>query len=220
MLDGPRVGPAQGGAADALVVFLHGYGSNGDDLIALAPHFARALPGAMFVSPNAPEPVPFFPGGRQWFAIPEISEKLMGVGAEQAAPTLNAFLDEELARLDLTDDRLAVVGFSQGAMMTLYAGLRRSPGPAALVGFSGIAVGADRLPLEIQSRPPTLLVHGDSDPTVPSHFLSWSAERLEAVNVPVFAHMCDGVGHGISPDGLMLAVRHVSRALAVQTADG
>ncbi len=215
-LDGPRRPPANGGPADALVVFVHGYGANGEDLIELAPFIAQVLPGAAFVSPNAPEPVPGYPLGRQWFAIGSIDEKQMGVGARNAAPVFEQFLDEELARTGVSADRLVLVGFSQGAMMTLFVGPRLDTAPAALIGFSGLAAGADSLAEELKHRPPTLLVHGDMDPVVPFGSLAWSAEKLRAVDIPVTTHVSRGLGHGIGPDGLQAAMTHVSQALAMR----
>src|ERR1043166_9602603 len=134
-LDGPRMPPARGGKADCLVVLLHGYGSNGDDLISLAPYWAKALPSAQFVSPNAIERVPEAPGGFQWFPISQLDPRLMEAGARAAAPSLDLFLTRELERAGLDDSRLALVGFSQGTMMALHVGLRRKVKPAALLGY-------------------------------------------------------------------------------------
>src|SRR5215475_8847049 len=125
ILDGPRMPPARGGKPDALVVLLHGYGSNGADLIGLAPYWQKALPGVQFVSPNAIEPVPQAPGGYQWFPISNLDPHLMEQGARAAAPSVDRFIDRELERYGLDDTRLALVGFSQGTMMALHVGLRR-----------------------------------------------------------------------------------------------
>jgi phospholipase/carboxylesterase len=132
-LNGPRIEP-RSGKAKQLVVFLHGYGADGNDLIALGKEWQPLLPDAAFVSPNAPEPCVGAPMGRQWFNLTMRDMNERWIGVEQAAPSLQAFLDGELARLSLTPDRLALVGFSQGTMMALHVGLRRAVAPAAVVG--------------------------------------------------------------------------------------
>ncbi len=207
-LDGPRRAPASG-EADALVVLIHGYGANGDDLFPLAEPLADAWPGAAFVSPNAPDDAPGGFGGRQWFPIANMNEAHIAAGVRSAAPTLNAFLDAELARWGVPPERLALFGFSQGAMLSLHVGLRRTPALAGILAFSGFLAGADALTEEIAARPPTLLVHGDQDTVVPFQVLEYSAHRLQALGVPVSAHAQRGLGHGISPEGVGLAAAHL-----------
>ncbi len=225
-LDGPRVMPAAG-APDSLVVLLHGYGADGNDLIALADPWKRWLPRTAFVSPNAPEPIPGMPYGRQWFSLagydpdqmrrdPRFTAEVyrrMEVGAVKAAGALDAFLDAELARHRLAPDRLALVGFSQGTMMSLHVGLRRKAGLAGIVGFSGALVGGDALAAEIACRPPVLLVHGDADDVVPPTALFGALEGLQKAEVPVRWHICPGLGHGIDPEGLQLAGEFLSLVL-------
>jgi phospholipase/carboxylesterase len=231
-LDGPRVPPARGGQARQLIVFLHGYGADGNDLIGLAPYFQRRLPGAAFVSPNAPEGIPGFPpgmgGGRQWFSLSRYDPNMMRrdptqaadvyrdmlAGAETARPALDKFLDAELARLKLDAGKLALVGFSQGTMVALHVGLRRDPGPAAIVGFSGALIGADRLPAEARGRPPVLLVHGDADEVVPLPAMHAALNGLAQAGVPAQWHITPGGGHGIDQDGLDLALDFLAQAFA------
>jgi phospholipase/carboxylesterase len=209
-LDGPRLMPPSGPATH-LVVLCHGYGSDGNDLIGLAPHWQKALPHTGFVSPNAPERVPG--AGYQWFPLSRLDPQETLRGAEAAAPKLNAFLDAELARLELTGDRLALVGFSQGTMMSLYVGLRRKPAPAAIVGFSGMLTGAETLP-HLDAPPPVLLVHGDADQVIPPSALFMSATALGAAGVPVQWHLSKGLGHGIDPFGLGLAQKFLVDAFS------
>ena len=153
-LDGPRMPPARGGKPDALVILLHGYGSNGADLISLAPYWAKALPGAAFVSPNAIEPVPQAPGGYQWFPISNLDPHLMEQGARAAAQSVDRFIDRELEKYGLDAGRLALVGFSQGTMMALHVGLRREKQIAGVLGYSGVLVGARTLKEQMRSKPP------------------------------------------------------------------
>ena len=217
-LDGPRVAPAEGPARQ-LVVLLHGYGADGQDLVDLGRQWQGLLPNAAFVAPNAPTRVPGSPFGYQWFGLegydpdlqrrdPQAAEQRyagMLVKAEEAAPAIDAFLDAELAALGLTGENLALVGFSQGTMMSLHVGLRRRVAPAAIVGFSGMLVGAPSLPSQIKSRPPVLLAHGQADPMVPANLLFLAMWALAASGVTVQAMLTPNLGHGIDPGGLQRA---------------
>src|ERR1700744_3575335 len=174
-LTGPRLPPAKG-AATHLVVLCHGYGADGNDLIGLAPHWQRILPTAAFVAPNAPEPCAAGGPGYQWFPISRLDPAEMQRGVESAAPVLENFLESELARLELPPERLALVGFSQGTMMSLQVGLRRAVKPAAIVGYSGMLAG---VPPKLEAdTPPILLVHGDADPMIPAEAMFMSATAL------------------------------------------
>ena len=202
-LDGPRLAPASGGAARQLVVFVHGYGADGNDLIGLGRQWAPLLPHAAFASPNAPERCPGSPGF-QWFPLLQRSMAEFAAGVVIAAPFLDAFIDAELDRLQLRPGALALAGFSQGTMMALHVGLRRAVAPASIVGYSGALAGADKLPGQIKVRPPVLLVHGDMDEVIPVAALALAREGLAAADVAVQWHISQGVGHGIAPDGLAL----------------
>jgi phospholipase/carboxylesterase len=214
ILDGPRV-PARTGKAKHLVVFLHGYGADGNDLIGIGKQWSQLLPDAAFVSPHAPEPCGMSPMGKQWFPLTFRDPDERWRGAVQARPGLDAFLDAELARHGLDDGKLALVGFSQGTMMALHVGLRRKWASAAIVGYSGVLVGEEHLKAELTARPPVLLVHGDQDEVIPAQALFLSAQGLGAADVPVEWHMSQGVGHGIDPEGLMHGVSFIAKAFGV-----
>src|SRR3982751_5147646 len=155
VLDGPTVAPKSGGEAKQLVVFLHGYGSNGEDLISLAPYWADLLPDAEFVSPNAPFPCEQNPfGGFQWFGLEDRSAEMRLGGTRAAAIHVGRFLDAALKQRGLDEGKLALVGFSQGTMMSLHVGPRRAMAPAAIVGYSGALIGVDVLAAEVRSKPP------------------------------------------------------------------
>ncbi len=214
LIDGPRMPPAGGAKPEALVVLLHGYGSNGADLISLAPYWAKALPKAQFVSPNAPEPVPGAPGGYQWFPLARPDPMALEQGARGAAAAVDRFLDRELARYGLDGTRLALVGFSQGTMMALHVGLRRARPPAAIVGFSGALVGARTLEAEKTGAPAILLVHGDRDDRIPLPAMFDAAEGLAKAGLGAQWHISYGVPHSIGPDGLELGGDFLKQALA------
>ena len=211
-LDGPRHPPAGGGAPDALVILLHGYGADGMDLISLAPHWGQAAPGAQFVSPHAPYPCEMG-FGRQWFGVQGMDGDGYLAGVRAAASILDAFIDAELAAAGLGEDRLALVGFSQGTMMALHVAPRRSAPVAGVVGFSGRLVGEALLAEEATSKPPFLLVHGDADEVVPHAALAEATRGLEAAGIPVEAHTRPGLGHGIDQEGLTLGARFLAGAL-------
>ena len=219
-LDGPRLPPAAGGAPDSLVVLLHGLGADGDDLIGLAPYWAKALPRTAFVSPHAPFPCDMAPMGRQWFSLQEREPHAIAAGVEAAAPVLQAFLDAELERHALTADRVALVGFSQGTMMALYVGLRRKGGVAAIVGYSGALVGAERLAAEAVARPPVLLVHGDADQIVPFGAMAAAEAALREAGIPVTTERRPGLPHSIDEVGLVKGGQFLVGHLAARAAAG
>ena len=213
-LRGPERGPASGGRARAAVVLLHGLGADGEDLIGLADSWAGVLPECRFLSPHAPERCDMAPMGRQWFSIRDRSEAALRAGVERAAPALDAFIDGALAADRLGDDRLVLVGFSQGTMMALHVALRRGRAPAGVLGYSGRLIGAARLADEAVARPPAMLIHGDADDMVPIAALHEAVAALGAAGVSTQWHVSSGVGHGIAPDGLAIGARFLRDCLA------
>lgn len=210
-LSGPTVPPASGAAARQLVVFLHGVGADGNDLLGLAPYFAQALPDAEFISPHAPFPFDMAPYGHQWFSLQDRSATAIDAGVRLAAPILDAFLDAELAKRGLTDSDLILIGFSQGTMMSLHTALRRPRPCAGVIGFSGKLAAPEALAGEITSRPPVLLIHGEQDEVLPVQLLPLAVQALEAAGVPVESHTRPMLGHGIDDEGLRLAVAFAAK---------
>ena len=213
-LQGPIVPPASGAAPRSMVILLHGYGSNGDDLIGLAPYWRAALPDTIFISPNAPQPCPGAPGGRQWWALTDFSPQARAAGVRQAAPVVDAFIDEQLAAYGLSEDRLALVGFSQGTMVALHVGPRRERQLAGVIGYSGMLSDPESLAAEVRSKPPVLLVHGDADPMVPVAALDPAVAALKTAGVEVEAYVSRGLEHSIDQAGLQLGGQFLSRVLA------
>lgn len=217
-LSGPSFGPHDGGAARQLVILLHGVGADGNDLIGLAPHWAPQLPGAKFISPDGPEPCDMAPFGRQWFSLMDRTPDVVAAGIAGAGPVLNAFIDGALARLGLDDAALALVGFSQGTMMALHVALGRARPVAALVGYSGALAGPEAAAgaAAFRSRPPVMLIHGDSDDVVPVESHLDAVEKLRAGDIAVSAHVRPGLGHGIDDEGLGLGGAFLAAAFSAQ----
>jgi phospholipase/carboxylesterase len=201
-LSGPSRPPVAGGKPRRLVLLLHGLGADGNDLIGLQQYWGPLVPDAEFVSPNAPFPCDGAPWGYQWFSVQDRTPAAMLAGVRAAAPILDAFIDEELQKRGLADGDLALVGFSQGTMMSLFVGLRRAETLAGILGYSGRLIAEDLLASELRSRPPVLLVHGTDDPLVPFESLGRAEAALNGVGVPVETLVCPGVEHAISPEGL------------------
>ena len=205
-LNGPTLGPLSGHSPEQLVIMLHGVGSDGDDLIGMAPYFQKVLPDALFVSPNAPFSFDLVPpelqAGYQWFSLQDTSPASRLAGAQTAAPIVDAFIDAQLAETGLTENKVALVGFSQGTMMALHVGLRRPNQLAGIIGYSGMLVGRELLADAIQSRPPVFLAHGDADDVVPVSSLDDAVAGLEAVGVSVMHHTSSGLGHGLDDNGV------------------
>ncbi|WP_111734639.1 alpha/beta hydrolase [Roseovarius amoyensis] len=209
VLNAGRKGPKSGTTRSA-VVFLHGYGANGADLLGLADVLADHLPDTLFVAPDAPESIPMMPGGLQWFPIPWIdgsSQEEAERGMMAAVDDINAFLDALMVDEDLLPEQVVLFGFSQGTMLALHVAPRREDAVAGVVAFSGRLLSPELLRDEVVSRPPVLLVHGDADDLVPPSSMPEAAEALQAAGwTDVYAHVMQGTGHGIDPDGLSVAL--------------
>ena len=201
-LSGPSRPPASGGRPSRLVILLHGLGADGNDLIGLAPYWAPLLPTTEFLSPNAPFPCDMAPYGYQWFSTQDRRPAAVLAGVRAAAPFLHAFIDDALAKRGLDDADLALVGFSQGTIMSLFVGLRRNQPVAGIVGFSGRLLAPELLSSELRSRPRTLLVHGTDDPLVPYESLAAAETALKNSGVSVETLSCAGIGHSIDENGL------------------
>lgn len=208
-----RKGPVKG---TSLVVLLHGYGADGADLLGLADPLAPHLPNTVFVAPDAPEPCTGNPFGRQWFPIPWIdgsSEEQAQEGMRAAFADLDAFLNERMADEGLTPAQTALIGFSQGTMMALHVAPRRAEPFAGIVAFSGRLMMPEMLEADLKSKPPVLLAHGDRDDVVPFEDMNRAGVALQKAGFDVFGHVMQGGGHGISPDGLGVAMQFLKERL-------
>ena len=214
-LDFERRGSTSG-ADSSIVLFLHGYGADGKDLLGLSEPLAPHLPDTVFVACNAPERSMANPQGFQWFPIPWIDGSTDAAAAEgmlRAAKELDAFIDKVLADEGLSPDRLVLFGFSQGTMMSLHVAPRRADPVAGVVGFSGRLMMPEKLQSEMLSAPPVLLVHGNQDDVVPFEEMQMDGEALQAADFQVFAHVMEDTAHGIAPDGLSVALAFIREVL-------
>lgn len=202
--------PPVSGTVRSVVVFLHGYGANGDDLLGLADPLGDHMPDTLFVAPDAPESIPGMPTGYQWFPIPWLdgsSQEAAERGMQAAVDDLNAFLDALMVDEDVLPEQVVLFGFSQGSMMSLHVAPRRDDPVAGIVAFSGRLLEPETLADAVRVRMPVLLVHGDADEMVPVQALPEAVEALQKAGFrDVFAHVMKGTGHGISPDGLGVAL--------------
>ena len=195
------------------LVLLHGLGADGSDLIGLAPLLAEHLPDAAFHAPDAPFPCDMAPYGRQWFSLQDRRPAPMLAGVRRAAPMVDVYLDALLTNYGLEDGRLALLGFSQGTMMSLHVALRRTRPLAAVLGFSGALVGAEGLAAEVRSRPSVMLVHGDMDDIVPAEAMMLAVDGLQAAEIPVSWLLRPGLPHSIDPEGIAAGAEFLRNAL-------
>jgi phospholipase/carboxylesterase len=196
------LGPVSGGEPKQLVVLLHGLGSNGKDLIGLAPFFAETLPDAVFISPDAPFRCDMAPVGYQWFSLQDRSYENILEGVQSAAPILDDFIDHQLKTYGLLNKDLSLIGFSQGTMMSLYVGPRRGDQIAGIIGYSGALITEKGQPLSAHKKPPVLLIHGEEDDVVPIESYHSAKKVLESSGFEVSGHSTEGLYHSIDQAGI------------------
>jgi len=204
--------PLSGNAPKQLVLFLHGWGADGPNLIDLADMIAPYLPDALFIAPNAPFVCEVNPQGFQWFSLMDRNPRSMLEGARKAATILNQFIDEQLALYGLDNSKLSLVGFSQGTMTGLQVALRRTPAMAAFVGFSGALIGAETLVAEAKAHPPICLIHGQVDDVVPYPSMKHASEALTGIGLTAATHTRPGLGHSIDLEGIKIAGEFLKKA--------
>ena len=215
-----RRSPESGGAPDWLVVLIHGLGGSGANMLSFADLWGKALPDVAFAAPDAPAVCAEAPGGFQWIAKRQPGSPEMEADVVAAAPGLDALVDAELDRAGVPADRLALVGFSQGAVMALHVGLRRATAPAAVLAYSGGLVGAERLPDEIASKPPVMLIHGEQDPVAPIYGMHVAVWALKELGVVVHGEAVPGMSHDLNADALVLGGRFLKSAFAYRDRHG
>lgn len=212
-LSGPMLPPASGGIPEQAVVLLHGYGSDGNDLIGLAPHWQSILPDAVFISPNAPEQCRQLAYGFQWFDISLDGDRLAKrqEGVVQARPVLLEFLEDLWSQLGIGPENTILAGFSQGAMMALHTGLSLERPLLGIIAFSGAFLPPEGFGSAALAKSPVCLVHGDADEVVDPEHSADADVALRLAGYDVAYHVSPGVGHGIAPDGLAFASQFIAR---------
>ena len=211
ILDSNRVN-SRSGVDSSLVIFLHGYGANGNDLLGLADQLSEHLPDTVFLAPDAPETCSVNPGGFQWFPIPWIdgsTEEESERGLLRATEDLRMFIKQSMEEEGLSEAETILIGFSQGTMMALHVGPRMVDSILGIIGFSGRILNPESLLEDCKSKPPTLLIHGDQDDVVPFSSLSTAESTLQECGFEVETHVLEGTGHGISPDGLLACLNFI-----------
>ena len=211
ILSGPEFGPTSGLKPKQLIILCHGLGADGNDLIGLAPHYAQFLPDAKFISPNAPYNCDMSPYGYQWFSLQERSEEAMLEGVRKAQPILDAFIDEQLVKYNLKEKQVALIGFSQGTMVSMFTVPRRNSAVAGVVGYSGRLIGGNLLPKQICCRPPMAMINGDLDDLVPVTVQAPAVEALRSVGIKIEGHIRPGLGHSIDNIGIKIGQEFLSK---------
>ncbi len=206
-----KADPANGQKAEKIVLMLHGVGSNGQDLIGLAPYLGAAIPNAVFLSPDAPHAYDMAPFGRQWFSLRDYSPAAMIAGIKETVPLLNEYIDQLLAEYGLEDSDLALLGFSQGTMMSLYAAPRRTKPLAGVLGYSGALLGGEELAEAHMHKIPVCLIHGEDDPVLPLSRYHDAKKALEIAGFVVDGHSVPGLPHSIDESGIRSGISFLQK---------
>ncbi|MGE0109737.1 MAG: alpha/beta hydrolase [Bdellovibrionales bacterium] len=212
MLQEKVLRPVNDDKVERVVIILHGLGDNAAGIMGLGEAFQPSMPNTLFLAPDAPFPCPYVPGGYQWFGGDDWTPSIVLEGVKRAAPILNEYIDDVLERTKMTPDKVALIGFSQGTMMSLYVAPRREHQLAGVLGYSGALIGASELETEKKCAPPVLLAHGTCDSVVPFSAMAHAQGNLEACQIPVSSVTCHGLDHSVDEKGLgegITFLRHV-----------
>lgn len=215
MISGPIIEPSSGNSPKQMIIFVHGYGADGNDLIGLANYFQSTLPEVIFLSPHAPEACSMNPSGYQWFDLTSTDPAVLWSKILVAADHLNEFIDSKLLEYNIAEENLALIGFSQGTMMSLHVSLRRKNTMAAVLGYSGRLIGADLLKDDLISKPSIYLIHGDQDPMVPYQESLTAEKVLKEYSIDIKTHISEHTQHSIAEDGLRIGVDFLASKLKI-----
>lgn len=214
IVNGASLQPLLGPPPKHIIFLLHGFGSSGADLIAMATHWRQSLPDTLFLAPNAPQSAG---AGYQWWPLQNFTPQALAAGAALAAPAIDTFIDRKLSQYGLSEAEMAIVGFSQGTMMALQVGLNRKTAPAAIVGYSGLFVGAASVANRNSPKPPILLVHGSADPVIPVAALHAAKADLGKLGIEAETHVSPRVGHSVDLAGLRLGLEFIMKGFGAET---
>ena len=197
-----------------IVVLCHGYGGDGKDISSLAIGWNRFLPDAIFLCPNAPEICSINPSGYEWFDLSSEKKEIIFEKSLVAEKKLNNFLDEVLDDFQLNPSNLALVGFSQGCMISIQAAFKRKKTIACLIGYSGRVINKKHLSSSIISKPKTYLMHGQNDPIVPPMHLLEAKEFFSKIGHKIKTKMFKNCEHRIPVEGSSIGLEFLIKNLS------
>lgn len=214
MLDFIEEAPFNGKAPKKIMIFLHGYASNKEDLFTLKDSFLDVLPDTQFISVDAPHECEFGGDGRQWFSLKSMDIIHIMQEMKEHYKILNEFITAQIKRFNLQAKDVILVGFSQGSMMALYASLRYPEKLFAIISFSGVlADNPTNLGNELKSNQNILLIHGSDDKIVPYEYLYRTEKLLRSFDINFTSYTCFGLEHQISLEGISKAREYLLNLL-------
>ena len=212
-LDFTSILPLSKNKPKQIIVLCHGYGGDGKDISSLAVHWQRFLPDAIFLCPNAPEVCNVNPQGYQWFDLTTEEEEVILEKSLIAEEKLNTFLDQALNNFQLETSNLALVGFSQGSMMSIQVGLKKKEEINCLIGYSGKIINKKNLSDNINSKPKIFLMHGTNDTIVPPTHLLEAKEYLNKCGIKIKTKLFKNCEHKIPVEGSSLGLGFLKKNL-------
>lgn len=196
------------GMPKTLIIILHGYGADGANLVDLSDAFQHSFSSPIFVIPDAPFPHEYMPNmGRQWFSLMDRGESVLIKGAEIARKILLEFINEQLAKHGLEYESLVFIGFSQGAMMSLFTSLKLEKQCKAVICFSGTTVSSEDMVSTMKSKPPVCIIHGEHDDVVPCALGKFTAKVLKQSGVDVSFTEIPNLSHAIDMKCIKVAMK-------------
>jgi len=212
-LDVTAVSPLSKNKPRHAIVLCHGYGGDGKDISSLAINWQRFLPDAIFLCPNAPEVCAINPQGYQWFDLATEKEEVILEKSLEAEEKLNKFLNQVLDNLQLEPINLALVGFSQGCMISIQVILKKKKKLNCLIGYSGKVINQKHLSDNINSKPKIFLMHGANDTIVsPTHLLE-AKEYLNKCGLKIKTKLYKNCEHRIPIEGSSLGLEFLRKNL-------
>ena len=211
LINGPSLN-SKTGNINQLLIFLHGWGSNGDDLIQLAPFFSNEFPNAFFLSPNGPEICPENPlGGRQWISLSfqkdgKLDKSDTPKKLSDAAVHVNKFIDNWQTRYNIPGSHTYLFGFSQGSMVALEVGLKRKIG--GILCYSGSFINSLTT---LTYKPKIMLIHGEFDEVIPIDIMIKAELELKEIGADVSIFECKGLGHSINETGINKGIEFIKK---------
>ena len=213
ILDVTSVSPLSKNKPRQAIVLCHGYGGDGKDISTLAINWRRFLPDAIFLCPNAPEVCADNPRGYQWFDMTSENEEMIFEKSLAAAEKLNIFLDQVVKNFRLESSNLALVGFSQGCMISIQSGLPRKEQINCIIGYSGKVINQKHLMKNINSKPKIFLMHGANDTIVSPTYLLEAKEYLTKHGINAKIKMFKNCEHRIPVEGSSLGLGFLKKNL-------